>query len=1157
MAEYQLVYRALRQRLLRTQQRELLLKLLHAEAWAVAGALLALVLVATTEALLFASSSVRMFLWYGWLILTAGLVLAAAVPSLLRLLGIAAREPLEQLALRLGRYYPQLGDMLCNVLQLVGTLDRQQGVSRELALAAFVHVARQAENLDFDVLLDRRRVRRAVLLLLAVLGLSGALLGAVDPLRAALQRLVEWHRSFVPPPPFTLRIEPQDVALPRGTPVTITVRAEGIPPAEVFLHLIPEGGQQSVRELHADTPGLFLAELGQLSSSLRFYARAHWMGQEVSSPVGSIRMLEPLLLRSLRGKVEPPAYTHLAPFTFDDRSSELVAPLGSLLWLTVEANKPLRAARVVFVPDRGVEIEGESEQQQTDTLITELRVTGATASGSFRVESSGSWTVELVDHDGQRNPFPVQYRLVAQEDASPQIMLLEPTEDVELSESGILPLRVFISDDYGFSRLLLFYRLVASQYAPVHREFRSIPIPFLPRLLSQEVPYVWDLTAVKISPGDRYEFFVEVWDNDAVTGPKSARTRQLTVQLPTLEQVLQRSEVAQERAVQELQEAARQLEELRRRSEQLQRQLSAPPARQQEAQWEQQRQLQVLVEHHQELQERLGQVQREIEETLQRLEQFQAISPETVQKYRELQQLLREIQSPQLQQLLERMQQALQQMSPEQLRQALQNFRFNEQEFRAALERTLRLLKRLQAEQKLDALRRQLERMAEEQEALHRETERAQTPEQYEQLAQRQRELQQQWERLQGEWQQLERLLREVMPEAPQEALQRASQQMDNPRTGEALRQAGQHLQQRSFHQAQQFQRQAASQMRSAAGALQQLWEELQRNLTREVQRQLQKAVLDALELSEQQEQLWNTTRNALPGLQRLSDVARQQEQLRRAVATLTERVMTVAQKSFVVTPQMARELGIALRSMQQAREQLSEREPVSAAQAQQQAMEALNRATLLLQDALSALQAAGSGACPNPGMGQGAGAAGFLERLQQLALQQQGITAALQQLFQGRLTPEQQAQLARLAAQQGQVQRALEELSHQQRTLGGERLLGDLRRIAEEMREVVEELQSGKLTAETLRRQHRILTRMLDAMRSLYERDYEPQRESRPGQNVVRPSPPALRLPQGQPPPVPPDFLQLLRQKYSPDYQQLIERYFELLHEALRPGTR
>lgn len=1135
MVEYRLSEEHLRRRLARTQTKGIVLELLEAVAWAGVVAVGLLLAVVVAEAVLFSSSPVRKLLWYGWLGTAVLLGMGAALPSLARLLGVLPREPLEHIALRIGRLYPHIGDMLCNVLQLMAQLRRQsRRTSAELALAAFEQVASRAQEVDFDAILDRQRTGRALLFFFTLLGVTTLLIGGVAPLRSAFYRVVAWERSFIPPAPFRLTLEPVEAVVVRGTPVTVRVQASGVPPASVRFLLFSEAGQQQVRELSAETPGNFVANLGPVLTSVRFAAVAQWMGQEVWSPEGSIRVVDRPIVRSLSGQIRPPAYTRLEPVRLDEQSTDLMVPRGSVASLSVEASKALRTAAVLFLRDGA-----------QDTLRYPLQVSRATAQGSFPILSSGMWAIVLHDSDGQSNASPLWYRMTVLEDAPPQVSFVEPTGDVELSEKAILPMRVSIRDDYGFSRLLLYYRLAFSRYLPPQKEFQKLTLPLWPTGTAQEVPYVWDLTPLKLSPEDRYEFFVEVWDNDAVTGPKAARTPVLSALLPSLERVLRQSEGVQQRVAETLQESIRQFEQLRRQGEELYRRLSSPAAAQRQE--EQRRQLRDFVQQHQQFQERLEQAQQQLQEMVQRLEQIQALSTETLEKYRELQRLLHEVQSPELQRLMERLQQALQQMTPEQMRQALQQFRFNEQEFRAALERTLRLLKRLQAEQKLDALRQQLERLAERQEELHRETEQTQAATHLSELARRQEELHAAWQRLQQEWQQTEKLLREVMPEAPSEALSQATEQMTDVQTGEALQQASSSLQRGQKEQAQQAQRRAASQMRSAAAAVQRLWDELQRRLTREVQQQLQKALLDAVELSQQQEQLWERTRPVPPGSRRLSELAPPQEELRRATAGLTERLMRIAEKSFAVTPQMARELGIALRSMHRALAQLGERSPAPAAQAQQEAMEALNRATLMLQDALSALQAAASGACPNPGMGQGAGGMGFLERLQQLALQQQGITQALQQLFQGRLTMEQQAQLARLAAQQAYVQQALEELARQQQTPSGERLLGDLRHLAEEMQGIVEHLRSGALTEETLRRQHRILIRMLDAMRSLYERDHEPRREARPGQDVVRPSPPELPS-ERRSALVPEELLPALRQSYSRDYQRLIERYFDQL---------
>ena len=45
----------------------------------------------------------------------------------------------------------------------------------------------------------------------------------------------------------------------------------------------------------------------------------------------------------------------------------------------------------------------------------------------------------------------------------------------------------------------------------------------------QQASYIWDLNSMGISPEDEYEFYLEVFDNDIVNGPNSAKTRILSL----------------------------------------------------------------------------------------------------------------------------------------------------------------------------------------------------------------------------------------------------------------------------------------------------------------------------------------------------------------------------------------------------------------------------------------------------------------------------------------------------------------------------------------------------------------------------------------------------------------------------------------------------
>ncbi len=200
--------------------------------------------------------------------------------------------------------------------------------------------------------------------------------------------------------------------------------------------------------------------------------------------------------------------------------------------------------------------------------------------------------------------------------------------------------------------------------------------------------------------------------------------------------------------------------------------------------------------------------------------------------------------------------------------------------------------------------------------------------------------------------------------------------------------------------------------------------------------------------------------------------------------------------------------------------------------------MAALNEAAFQVQNAVNAMMQSG---------GQGMGMAGFMQRLQQMSSRQQGIN----QQTQG-LTPQQAAEMARLAGEQGMVRKSLEQLAREAAGSGNlSKMLGDLRSIAEEMREVQTDLAQGDVNPETLRKQERILSRLLDSQRSARERDFESRRRSETGTNVVRagPGPLDLSTQEGKDR-LRRDLLRALEEGYAKEYQDLIKKYFDLLSQ-------
>jgi hypothetical protein len=148
-------------------------------------------------------------------------------------------------------------------------------------------------------------------------------------------------------------------------------------------------------------------------------------------------------------------------------------------------------------------------------------------------------------------------------------------------------------------------------------------------------------------------------------------------------------------------------------------------------------------------------------------------------------------------------------------------------------------------------------------------------------------------------------------------------------------------------------------------------------------------------------------------------------------------------------------------------------------------------------------------------------------------------------------LSQQQLQEMGRLAKQQEAVQKSLEELNKEAQ--GGQdrnRILGDLQKIADEMKEVVENLQQNNINPNTIQQQQRILSRLLDAQTSMRERDFEQRRKSLTGTTQLRRSPADIQNDPGLDQ-IRRDLLKAAEEGYSKDYQDLIRKYYDALNKT------
>jgi prefoldin subunit 5 len=435
----------------------------------------------------------------------------------------------------------------------------------------------------------------------------------------------------------------------RGSSVRIVVRAEGVPPEELTINVREHGSDRfQPWTIKRDTGSTYVYTIPGITRSVDVYAQGAWLEVGVRTDTAQIIVLDRPLVRTLRGRVTPPAYTRMASTELTEQEADVTALAGSVVDLSVQSNKELRSATLVIARD--------ADSATSDTVRIPMQVAGASARGRFAVNGQGTYSIEIVDRDGTRNQEPPTYRIVALTDAYPTITLVQPTQDVELTQQATVSVVSSITDDYGFTRLRLYYRLQSSRYAQPEKNFRAIDIPLLGDGTVRDVPYIWNLAKIDVTPEDTYEMYLEVADNDIVRGPKTARTRSVTVRMPSLDEVFAQADKTQTEMQRELKNLAKEAEDVRKEAEQLQRELQRQQSQQkQDVSWSDKKKAEELMQRQEQLQKRMDKVAETMEQMTEKLQQNKAISQETLQKYMELQKLMKEVKTPELQRMQEQM----------------------------------------------------------------------------------------------------------------------------------------------------------------------------------------------------------------------------------------------------------------------------------------------------------------------------------------------------------------------------------------------------------------------------------------------------------------------------------------------------------------------
>ncbi len=1062
------------------------------------------------EALFRFSSPIRTGFFIGYFICVLGAFGFGIVKPLFSIFFKTNSPNDDRLALQVGYCFPEIKDRLADAIQVFRLRDdKTYGTSSSLAQISLQSVYEKIKSFDFKRTASKKPLIQSLRMgtIMVAFSMTNFILFP-NTLGNALIRLSHPHQDFSTPLSFRLDIHPGNARIIEGEDVNITITSEGDAPLEISLVLQEEGDRITKRLLQY--PYHYL--IASVRRDFDYFIEA----DPFRSETYQIDVIQRPLVRTLQVKLIPPSYTRMGIMELETNSGEIKIVQGTKVLLSVTANK--------FLSQSFIHMEKGGEKM--------MAIHAQKAEGEFVVQQDDRYWIGLVDTLGLENVNPISYPITLQPDLHPIARILFPARNVNLDEGMTIPLTLEGEDDFGISLCQLGYWIHKGEITnSTEKQPLLLPLPF-----TQNEPvkvlqnFDWNVSSLDLFPEDIISYQFEVWDNDRISGPKQARSSIYTARFPSILEIFQEVEKEQSNQIENLDDIYSESQILREKLEQISEELKSGK----ELEWEERKNLENMGQEQARMEEEVQNLQTKLDDLINRMEKNDLLSLETLEKYQELQQLFKEITTPELTETMKKLQEALETVNQDILKEAMNNFKISQDNFLKAIERTISILKKLKIEQKVDELAKRMEDLIQRQGSINEElNQEKETIEQ--KLIRREQQIEENSESLRQEMDKLSEMMNELsgMPISQLEAIMNTMDQQD---LSGQLNQMQQMMQAGKTEQAKNAGAGAQQTMQSLSEMMKELQESMKNSQKEKVADALKRASYRLLQLSTGQEDLMAQTSE---GKVSESQSAERQLSLLSGLNQVVDSLVQLSHETFFVTPEMGRALGKAQTQMNNALEMMAQSDGQQNAQGHQgQAMGALNETVMALQNALEQLSSSGSGlGLEELMMG--------LEKMSQLQL---GINQQTMDLFQdGQLSLEDQAAMGRLAAEQAAVKKTMEDLL---REFGdNSEITGRLDQMVEDMESVVQELQQQRASQETIQRQERILSRLLDAQHSVRKQDYSRKRESITGEDVIRKSPEELsREEQTGQERILRDVLRLGEEGYTKDYQELIRQYYERL---------
>jgi len=1010
------------------------------------------------------NTTFRTVLFYFFILLNLVLIAWLVLPPLLARLQLGKTLTHDEAAAIIGKHFNDVNDKLLNTLQLKKQA-LENSEHRELIEASINQKIETLKPISFPSAVNIRENNKYLKYVIPPAAIICIIaFAAPSILTESTKRLIRHNEYFAPVAPFQFVLLNKNLSAVQGEDFKLELKLTGDKiPSDIYVETASNTfklDKENISRFH------------YLFSNLQQTTTFRLSGNGFTSVPYRIKVnLKPVLLH-FDAELNYPAYLHKKNEVVAN-AGDLTLPMGTTInWKFHTQN----AASLLFrINNSSINIQPEGEN------VFEHRE---------RILKNTSYNISPLNNS-VNHADSASYRISVVADESPSINVQEKPDSVSLKAFYF---NGKIQDDHGFSSLTFHYKIGDKA------QERSVTKSVKANLASTQSGffYFWNLKETGIKAGDQVTYYFEVADNDGVSGPKTTRSPERTLNMPNAAELADQLNQGTQAVKQKMQSAVKLAGQIEKSAQKLNQTLLDKN----NLSFDEKKQVEDLMQKRKELDELVKDIQNENKKNLYNRQENQPQSKQLTEQQKQIEQLFNNVLDEETQKILEKLMSIMKEEDRDISMEELSKMKTDNKSLKKELERMLELYKKLDFEQKLNQNINQLNQLSQEQQKL---------AEQSKQENANAQQLQQQQQKLNNDFQQVKKSLDELQKTNEQND---NKQQFENPEKekkaiDEQMNQSAESLKKNNKQQAAKSQQSAAKQMKDLAEKMEQKEAEGEDSQNSVDARELRELLKSLVNSSFNQEKLMQQFRGISPSDPKYIGLAQTQKDIKDNLKTAEDSLYSLSKRIPQIQSTVNQEITAINTKIDQALENLGERRTPEATRNQQYAMTAMNNLALMLSEALDQLQKMQSKGKSGKGKGSQPSLAQLNKMQQQLNKNMQQARDQMQQGQQQQGQGQQQQgktgqkgqgmseQFARMAREQQMIRQTLQQINRENNKDGTGKL-GNLDKIAKEMEQTENDLVNRKITDEALKRQQQIQTRLLEAEKAEQQREQDQKRESR-----------------------------------------------------------